>query len=104
MVKNLLDNAGDKGSIPGSERCPGEAIGSPLRYSCLENPKDRGAWQTTVHEVTKESDTTWQLNNSNKGIEAKSSALSERKLKDSQKGHCLIKLFRKHLNRTAEWG
>ena len=30
--------------------------------------------------------------------------LSETKLKDSQKSHCLIKLFRKHLNRTAEWG
>ena len=103
MVKNPLANAGDKGSIPGSERCPGEEISSPLQHSCLENPKDRGAWQTTVHGVTKESDTTWQVNNSNKGIETKSPALSESNLKDSQKSHCLIKLFRKHLNRTAEW-
>ena len=52
----------------------------------------------------KKTDTTWQVNNSNKGIETKSPALSETNLKDSQKSHCLIKLFRKHLNRTAEWG
>ena len=30
--------------------------GNPLQYSCLENPMDRGAWQATVHGVTKESD------------------------------------------------
>ena len=28
------------------------------RYSCLENSMDRGAWQATVHGVTKESDMT----------------------------------------------
>ena len=27
--------------------------GNPLRYSCLENPMDRGAWQAAVHGVTK---------------------------------------------------
>ena len=27
----------------------GEGNGNPLQYSCLENPMDRGAWQTTVH-------------------------------------------------------
>ena len=27
-----------------------------LQYSCLENPMDRGAWQATVHGVTKELD------------------------------------------------
>ena len=31
----------------------GEGNGNPLQYSCLENPMDRGAWQATVHEVTK---------------------------------------------------
>ena len=36
---------------------------TPLQYSCLGNPTDRGAWQATVHEVTKESDTTLPLNN-----------------------------------------
>ena len=43
----------DTGSIPGSERSPGEGNGSPLQYSCLENPMDRGAWWTMVHRVTK---------------------------------------------------
>ena len=28
-------------------------IGYPFQYSCLESPKDRGAWQTTVHRVAK---------------------------------------------------
>ena len=31
----------------------GERNGNPLQYSCLENPMDRGAWQTMVHGVTK---------------------------------------------------
>ena len=37
-------NAGDPGLIPGLGRSPGEGNGSPLQYSCLENPMDRGAW------------------------------------------------------------
>ena len=45
-------NAGDPGSIPGLGRS-GEGNGNPLQYSCLENPKDRGAWKATVHGVTK---------------------------------------------------
>ena len=43
-------------SIPGLERSPGEGNGYPLQYSCLKNSMDRGAWQATVHGVTKESD------------------------------------------------
>ena len=56
MIKNLSASAGDVGSIPGSGRSPGGGHGNPLQYSCLENPMDRGAWQATVHEVTKELD------------------------------------------------
>ena len=41
------------GSIPGSGRSHGEGNGNPLRYSCLENPMDRGDWRATVHRVTK---------------------------------------------------
>ena len=37
-------NVGDPDSIPGSGRSPGEGNGSPLQYSRLENPTDRGAW------------------------------------------------------------
>ena len=46
--KHSACQAGDPGSIPGSERSPGEGNGYPLQYSCLENPMDRGAWQATV--------------------------------------------------------
>ena len=46
-------NAGDLGLIPGLGRSPGEGNGNPLQYSCLENPMDRGAWQATVHGVTR---------------------------------------------------
>ena len=45
-------------SLPGSGRSPGAGNGNPLQNSCLENSVDRGAWQATVHGVTKELDTT----------------------------------------------
>ena len=41
------------GSIPGSGRSPREGNGNPLQYSCLGNYMDRGAWQATVHGITK---------------------------------------------------
>ena len=46
-------NAGDPGSIPGSGRSLAEGNGNPLQYPCLENSMDGGAWQATVHGVTK---------------------------------------------------
>ena len=46
-------NAGNLGSIPESERSPGEGNGNPLQYSCLENPMDGGAWEAAVHGVAK---------------------------------------------------
>ena len=51
--KESACNAGDLGLIAGSGRSPGEGNGNPLQYSCLENPMDREAWQTTVRGVTK---------------------------------------------------
>ena len=56
VVKNLPTNAGGSGDsslIPGSGRSHGEGNGNPLKYSCLKNPTDRGAWQAIVHGVTK---------------------------------------------------
>ena len=53
---NPPDNAGDirdSGSMLGSGRSPGGGNGNPLRYSCLENPMDRGAWEATICGVTK---------------------------------------------------
>ena len=46
-------NAGDLGSISGSEKYPGEGNGNPLQYSCLENSMDGGARRATVHGVAK---------------------------------------------------
>ena len=57
MVKNLPANVEDRGLIPGSGRSPREGNGSPLQYSCLGNPMDRGAWKATFHGVA-ESGTT----------------------------------------------
>ena len=45
--------AGDPGSIPGLGKSPGEGNGNPLQYPCLKNPMDGGAWEATVHGVTK---------------------------------------------------
>ena len=63
LVKNPPVNAGDVGSIPGSERSSGEGNGNSHQYSCLGNSMDRGAWQAIVHGVAKELDMTKQLNN-----------------------------------------
>ena len=62
MVKKLPASAGDArdaGSIPGSGRSPGVGNGNSLQYSCLENPMDREAWQATIPEVIKQSETTY---------------------------------------------
>ena len=63
VVKNPPASVGDMGSVPGLGRSPGGGHGNPLKYSCLGNPMDRGAWRATVHGVTK--DQTQQLNNNN---------------------------------------
>ena len=55
--KESACNAVDPGSIPGLGRTPGEGIGNPLQYSCLQkNPTDRGraiAWRAIVQGVAK---------------------------------------------------
>ena len=52
-VKNPSANAGDMRSIPGWGRSSGEGNSNLLQYSCLGNPKDRGAMPATIHGVTK---------------------------------------------------
>ena len=42
--KESAFSVGDLGLIPGLGRSLGEGNGSPLQYSCLENPMDGGAW------------------------------------------------------------
>ena len=61
MVKNPPAKGGDMSLICGLGRSPGAGNGNLLQFSCLRNPMDRGAWQATVHEVAKDSDTTEQL-------------------------------------------
>ena len=51
--KESAYNEKDLGQIPGSGRSPGEGNGNPFQYCCLGNRMDRGAWQATVHGVTK---------------------------------------------------
>ena len=53
VIKNPPAIAGDKGSIPGSGRSPGEGNGNPLQYFRLGNAMDSGAWWTTVYGVSK---------------------------------------------------
>ena len=52
-VKDVGSKMGRKGPWRGSGRSPGGGHGNPLQYFCVENPKDRGAWQATVHRITK---------------------------------------------------
>ena len=79
MVKNLPGNIGDTrdaGSIPGSGRTPGEGNGNLLQCSCLENPRDRGAWWAAVYGVAQ----SWTRLSARKQTSQRSCAL-ERVLK-----------------------
>ena len=51
--KESACNTVDPGLIPGLGGSPGEGNGYLFQYSCQENSMDRGAWQVTVHGVTK---------------------------------------------------
>ena len=56
VLRNPPTNAGDLravGSIPGSGRSSEGGHGTPLQFSCLQNPTDRGTWRALVHRVTR---------------------------------------------------
>ena len=53
VVRNPPANAGDVGSVPVLGRPPGEGNGSPLQYSFLGNPVDRGACWATAPGVAR---------------------------------------------------
>ena len=64
-VKNLTAMQGSGVQSPGQKDPLEKEIAhthkhthTPLQYSCLGNPMDRGAWQATVHEVVKALDVT----------------------------------------------
>ena len=64
--KNPPAKAGDASLIAGSRRSLGEGNSNSLQYSCLWKPMDRGACGAIIHGITRELDTTYWLNNSNK--------------------------------------
>ena len=49
----MPETLGDTGPIPGVGSAPGGGHGSPLQYSCLESPMDKGAWRAPAHGVAK---------------------------------------------------
>ena len=49
--KKIACNVGNPGLIPELGRCPGEGDGYPLQCSCLENPRDGGAWWAAIYRV-----------------------------------------------------
>ena len=56
VAKNMpisVGDARDTGAIPELGTSPGVGCGNPLQYSCLEDSMDRGAWQATVHGVSR---------------------------------------------------
>ena len=56
--KAMPKNAQTTAQLHSSHMLVREGNGTPLQYSCLENPMDRGAWKATVHRVAKELDMT----------------------------------------------
>ena len=67
VLKNLPVKAGDirdASSIPGLGRYPGEGHSNPLQYSCLENPRDSGAWWAAVYGVAQSQTRLKQLSSS----------------------------------------
>ena len=55
--KESACNVGDLGSIPGLGRSPGGGHGTPLQYSCLENPHGQRSLEGYTSRGRKESDT-----------------------------------------------
>ena len=68
VVKTPPANAGDVGWIPRLGRSPGEGNGNPLQYSCLENPRDGGAWWAAIYRVAQSWTRLNWLSSSSKGL------------------------------------
>ena len=71
MQETRSASAGDGGSISELGRSAGEGNSNPLQYPYLENPRDRGAWRATVHEIEAELDMTEQLNSNSNNIKTR---------------------------------
>ena len=103
VVKNLLANAGDikdMGLIPGSGRSPGGGHGNPLQCSCLENPRDGGAWWAAVYGVAQSRTQLKRLSSS-----SSSSSSSRMPLEVTYEGEVISKMhsiFLKCKHKTEE--
>ena len=73
--KASVYNAGDLGSIPGSGRFPGEGIGNPLQYSCLEKSHGRRSLVGYSPWGCKESDRTERFHFASKPYEVETSGI-----------------------------
>ena len=74
VVKNPPASAGDiseVGSIPGLGRSARGGNGNPPQYSCLENPRDRGAWWAPVYGVAQSRTRLTQLSSSSSSLHGK---------------------------------
>ena len=83
-----VGDAGDAGSTPGSGRSSGVGNGNPLQYSCLENPKTRGACKKL--DMTKHTNTLI-----NKHLKIKENHLIHNSIENN-------KIFRNNFNRGSE--
>ena len=92
VSKESTCNAGDLISIPGLERSPGRGHGNSLQYSCLENPTDRGAWQDTVHWVTKTRMSNQAHTHTLDGKDGKKSGVPEANGRKFQEGGVAVRL------------
>ena len=52
-MKSPVSKAEDASFMAAYTKSYGEGNGTPLQYSCLENPMDGGAWWATVHRVAR---------------------------------------------------
>ena len=87
---------------------PAVGNGNPLQYSCLENPKDRGAWRATVHGVPESDRTEHTCRHTLKGntVRArlrKEESLSQNHLRDRSKRWRNLLPDRARRERKAGW-
>ena len=74
--KESACNAGELGLIPGSGRSSGEGNGNPLHCSCLDNPREGGAWWAAVYGVA-QSRTRLKRLSSSSSIETKAPLVAQ---------------------------
>ena len=85
--------------------CTGEGNGNPLQCSCLENPRDGGAWWATVYGVTQSQTRLKQLSSSSISNERDPDQSLDWKdpLEKEMATRCSILAWRIPMDRGASW-